>query len=137
MKNGDISADVPPRIIVLIDLVVESAVVEERTLFSKKQSQKITRLKNPELTHLWNLGFKYGLAMELAAFESDGWTTEAVASFMDRLDNRGGNPFNYFEVYATIQDLIDELPYRSNLKGVVTNGQAARFGSWGLDLEFI
>jgi hypothetical protein len=137
MRNGDLSNETPPRIIVTIDAVVESSFVEEGGLFNKKTVRKVTGLRNAELSQLWNTSFKYGLAVELAAFEEDGWTEEHMTKLMERLDNRGGNPFNYSEMYKNIQDFIGELPYRSNLKGVISNGQAARFGSWGIDLEHL
>jgi hypothetical protein len=134
MRNGDISNETPPRIIVTIDMVVNSSLSEERNLFSKKTTRKVSGLNNLELSHLWNMSFKYGLAVELAAFKDDNWTEEHVDALMDRLDKRGGNPFNYSEVYESIEDFIGELPYRSNLKGVVSK-QSARFGSWGIDLH--
>ena len=59
-----------------------------------------------------------------------------VDKLMTRLDNRGGNPFNYAELYDSFQDLVSELPYRPNLKAVIDlSNQVARYGSWGLDLN--
>lgn len=137
MRNGDISNETPPRIIVTIDVVVQSEVEETKPLFGKsKIARKITALNNAPLSRLWNAAFKYGLAVELAAFEDDGWTQESVSKLMDRLDNRGGNPFNYAELYPAFKDLVSELPYRTNLKAVIDlSDRVARYGSWGLDLN--
>jgi hypothetical protein len=135
MRGGDISNETPPRIIVTIDTVVESEVVEERNFLAKKLVRKVTRLNNAALSHLWNKAFQYGISVELAAFEDDLWTQEHVDKLMEKLDNRGGNPFNYSELYETTQALVDELPYRTNLKAVVTDGKSGRFGSWGIDLQ--
>jgi hypothetical protein len=85
---------------------------------------------------LWDLGNKYGLSLELAAYESDDWTQQHLDSFMARLDRRGANPFNYAELYTDIDNFIDDLPYRANFKGVIDlPGRVARYGSWGVELE--
>lgn len=134
MRGGDISNETPPRLIVLIDTVVESEVVEERAVLFKKQVRKVTKLNNLALSQLWLISNRYGLSVELAGFEDEYWTQEHLDSVMDKLERRGGNPFNYAELYDNLDEFIGELPYRNNLKGVVSEGQAARFGSWGIDL---
>lgn len=137
MIRGDISNETPPRIIVTIDVAVQSEIEETKPLFGKpKASRKITELNNAQLSRLWNASFNYGLAIELAAFEDEGWSQDSVDRLMTRLDNRGGNPFNYAELYPTFKDLVAELPYRANLKAVVDlSDRVARYGSWGLDLN--
>lgn len=137
MRGGDISNETPPRLIVLIDAVVESEVVEERTLLVKKQVRKVKKLNNLALSQLWLISDRYGLSVELAGFADEYWTQEHLDQVMEKLERRGGNPFNYAELYDNLEEFIDELPYRSNLKGVVSNGQSARFGSWGLDLQYL
>lgn len=136
MINGDISNETPPRLIVTIDVVVQSEETKTKTVFGKpKTAKQVTGLNNAQLSQLWNAAFKYGLAVELAAFHADGWSQQAVDKLMTRLDNRGGNPFNYAELYDSFHDLVGELPYRANLKAVIdTPNQVARYGSWGLDL---
>ena len=136
MINGDISNETPPRIIVTLDVVVQSELEKTKSVFGKpKLSKKITSLNNAPLSKLWNSAFKYGVAVELAAFQDEGWSQEDLDKLMDRLENRGGNPFNYAELYDSFHDLVGELPYRANLKAVIdTSGQVARYGSWGLDL---
>lgn len=137
MLRGDISNETPPRIIVVIDVVVTSEVEEQKKPFRKaEQVKKISSLNNAQLSRLWNASFNYGLAIELAAFEDEGWSNESLSKLMDRLDNRGGNPFNYSELYGSFHDLVGELPYRTNLKAVIDlPNRVARYGSWGLDLN--
>jgi hypothetical protein len=137
MINGDISNETPPRIIVTIDVVVQSEAITTKNVFGKpKTVKKVTGLNNASLSRLWNASFNYGLAIELAAFSNDGWAQEDVDKLMGRLDNRGGNPFNYAELYDSFHDLVGELPYRPNLKAVIDlPNQVARYGSWGLDLN--
>jgi hypothetical protein len=137
MINGDISNETPPRIIVTIDVVVQSDINTTKNVFGKpKTSRTVIGLNNAQLSKLWNAAFNYGLAIELAAFSADGWVQADVDKLMTRLDNRGGNPFNYAELYDSFQDLVSELPYRPNLKAVIDlSNQVARYGSWGLDLN--
>lgn len=137
MRNNDISNETPPRIIVLIDVVVNSEVIDEkRTLRSSITKRKLGKLNNLALSQLWNTANQFGLSVELAGFQSELWTQEHLDELMDRLDNRGGNPFNYSEVYSDIEDFIGELPYRVNLKGVVdVRSRVARYGSFGIELE--
>ena len=64
------------------------------------------------------------------------WAQSHLDSFMERLERRGGNPFNYAELYSDIDEFISELPYRTNLKGVVDlRERIARYGSWGIELN--
>jgi hypothetical protein len=137
MRNGDISNASPPRIIVTMETVTESELTEDKGfLRSTKMVRKVTRLNNPGISHLWNLATKFGLSVELAGFEDDYWTQQMMDDFMERMERRGSNPFNYSELYATITDLIDELPYRPNLRGVVdVPGRVARYGSYGVELQ--
>lgn len=134
MINGDISNSTPPRIVVLIDVVADVTFEETRKGLRKVTTPKVKWIKE-NLSHLWNVSFKYGLSVELAATEEEGWTDELLSKMMDKLDNRGGNPFNYYYVYEDLEELVGELPYKTNFKGVVApQEKAARFGSWGIEL---
>jgi hypothetical protein len=136
MKGGDISNETPPRIIVIIDVVAESEIEETRKFLRSSTGRKVTKLNNQALSQLWILANRYGLSVELAGFETENWTQEHLDAVMDKLDRRGGNPFNYAELYTDIEDFISEIPYRSNLKGVVDlQGRVARYGSWGIELQ--
>lgn len=136
MQGGDIANDSGPRIIVVIDAVVNSDVEETKKLFSSSLDRKVVGLNNASLSLLWNRSFKYGLSVELAAFGNEHWKQEHLDSLMNRLDSRGGNPFNYAELYSDIDDFIGELPYRNNLRGVIDlRERVARYGSWGLELD--
>lgn len=137
MIGGDISNESPPRIIVTVDVVAISELVESRRLLlGKVMERKVTSLNNLALSRLWNVSSQYGLSVELAGFEDDLWTQEHLDKLMARLDSRGGNPFNYAELYQDIPNFVSELPYRSNLKGVVDlQERVARYGSWGIELN--
>lgn len=136
MLGGDISNETSPRIIVVVDVVANSFIQDTRKLMRTAQERVFSSLNNPALSHLWNISSKFGLAVELAGFENELWTEELLDKIMDKLERRGGNPFNYSELYTDIDDFISELPYRSNLKGVIDlRERVARYGSIGLELE--
>jgi hypothetical protein len=136
MLGGDISNETSPRIIVVVDVVANSFIQDTRKLMRTAQERVFSSLNNPALSHLWNISNKFGLSVELAGFENELWTEELLEKIMDKLERRGGNPFNYSELYTDIDDFISELPYRSNLKGVIDlRERVARYGSAGLELE--
>jgi hypothetical protein len=135
MRGGDISNETPPRLIVVIDVVAVSVLEENRKFLRTGYERKVTTLNHLSLSHLWNLADKYGLSVELAGFASEAWTQAHLDNFMDKMDRRGANPFNYAELYDSIDDFISELPYRANLRGVVDlKERVARYGSWGIEL---
>jgi hypothetical protein len=136
MLNGDISNETSPRIIVVVDVVAETYVQDSRKMMRTSQERVFSGLNNPALSHLWNIASKFGLSVELAGFANELWTEELLDKIMDKLERRGGNPFNYAELYTDIDDFIGELPYRTNLKGVIDlRERVARYGSAGIELE--
>lgn len=136
MINGDISNESPPRLIVVLDVVAESDIDEVKRFLKTTTERKVMSLNNPALSLLWNKTSNYGMSVELAAFATELWTQDHLDKLMARLDSRGGNPFNYAELYDSIEDFIGELPYRNNLKAVIDLPQrVARYGSWGLEIQ--
>jgi hypothetical protein len=120
----------------MIDVVATSELEESRGFLRTSVERKVIRPNNVALSHLWNLSNKYGLSLEIAGFETENWNQGQLDKFMDKMDRRGGNPFNYAELYSDIEDFISELPYRTNLKGVVDlRERVARYGSWGIELD--
>lgn len=136
MLGGDISNETSPRIIVVVDVVANTYTKDTRKLMRTEMERVFSGLNNPALSHLWNISSKFGLSVELAGFANELWTEELLDKIMDKLERRGGNPFNYSELYTDINEFIGELPYRTNLKGVIDlKERVARYGSMGLELE--
>jgi len=136
VRGGDISNETPFRIIVLADVVAETEEVTQRKFFSKETTLKVKNINKTAVYQLWMITNKYGLSVELAGIEENGWELSTLDRIMEILDRRGGNPFNIAQIYSTTQELVDDLPYRINLKGVVDlPTRNAMYGSWGVDLE--
>ena len=141
MKNGDISNETSPKIVVVAEVVANIIQPEtpKRTGLFKgkdKESQAKLDINYKEVSHLWNLGNKYGLSIELAGFEDAGWTVELLESLMESLERKVSNPFNYSETYKDIDQFIQLLPFRGNLRGVVDlRERVARYGSYGVELD--
>lgn len=138
MIGGDISNETPPRLIVAIDVVANSELEESKGFLNRSMQRAKVVPNNLALSHLWNISDKFGLSVELAAYASELWTQKDLDAFMDRLDRRGANPFNYAELYNDIEDFVADMPYRPNLKGVVDLPERVmRYGSYGIELQNI
>jgi hypothetical protein len=141
--NGDISNSTPPRIIVVADVVVESIVVDNsdtpalKKFFTRTpEAKKVIKWNNMALAHLWRVADRYGLSVELVGYADEDWSQKDLDNLMSKLDARGGNPFNYAQIYDDFHELVAELPYRGNLKAVIDQpGGVARYGSYGLELQ--
>jgi hypothetical protein len=137
MRNGDISNETSPKIVVVVDVVGTIGSEEVTKGFLRKETiQKVKAINLQNVSQLWFLANKYGLSIELAAFTNEGWTQEMLEQVMEKLERKVSNPFNYAEVYADIDELVSYLPYRANLKGVVDiRERVARYGSYGVELN--
>lgn len=135
MKNGDISNVSSPQVIVVTDVVIKLVEEETRRFLGKKISHKIGDVDLLGANKLWILSSNYGLSLELAGFTSEGWTEELLEKAFEKLERRVVNPFNYWQLYESVDELVTTLPYRPNLKGVVDiPSRVARYGSAGVEL---
>jgi hypothetical protein len=135
MKNGDISNVSSPQVIATTDVVVKLVEEETRRLLVKKTSYKVGDVDLLSANRLWILANNYGISLELAGFESEGWSEELLDKAFEKLERRVVNPFNYWQLYENIEELVTTLPFRPNLKGVIDNpDRVARYGSKGVEL---
>ena len=136
MKDGDISNVSSPQVICVTDVVVTLEEETERKLLSRKSVTRIGNVDVLAATRLWNFGSKYGVSLELVAFESEGWTEELLDKAFEKLERRVVNPFNYWELYENVEELVNGIPYRPNLKGIIDiPSRVARYGSFGVELD--
>lgn len=138
MKNGDISNVSSPQVICLTDVVVQLMQEETKRLLSKKTETKVGTVNLQSANKLWLLSNNYGISLELAGFESEGWTEELLDKAFEKLERRVVNPFNYWQLYEDADELVMGLPYRPNLKAVIDiPGRVARYGSAGVEIDNI
>ena len=138
MKGGDIDNVASPQVICTTDVVIQLLEEEAGVLFLKKKEHKLGDINLIAANKLWLLSNNYALSLELAGFEDQGWTEELLEKAFERLERRVVNPFNYYQLYSDVNELVGMLPYRPNLKGVIDiSDRVARYGSAGVELDNI
>jgi len=138
MKNGDISNVSSPQVIATTTLLLKLVEQETRRLLVKTTSFKVGDVDLIAANKLWRLGNTYGVSLELAGFEDEGWNEELLDKAFEKLERRVVNPFNYWQLYESPHELVGLLPYRANLKAVIdVPGRVAMYGSAGVQLDNI
>lgn len=131
MKGGDISNEVPLRVSVAVDCIIDKKPSVRRFLGIPIMEEEISYNRSA-LSLFWRFSQRYGYSMELVGF---GYTKKEMREVQEDLDNLGTNPFNYYLAYSTVSDFVRELPYRPELIGVVdVPERALRYGSRYIDL---
>jgi hypothetical protein len=136
MKGGDISNVSSLQVVCLTDVVIALVEEETRRLLSKKIDYKIGEIDLQNANRLWKLANNYGVSLELAGYQDQGWTEELLEKAFDKLEKRVVNPFNYWQLYENPDELVAGIPYRANLRGVIdVPGRVARYGSAGVQID--
>lgn len=136
MKGGDISNVSSPQVIATTKLVLTLVEEESRRLLIKQTSYKLGDINMVAANKLWVLSNNYGISLELAGFEEEGWTEALLDKAFEKLERRVVNPFNYYQLYESVDELVSMLPYRPNLKAVIdTPDRVARYGSAGVEID--
>ena len=119
MQGGDLSNDRIMRIAVSLDCILNRTPVIKKLLGVISYAQEEVTYDRQILSKLWKYSSDNGFILELVGF---GFSQAEMQEFMDDLDN-------------VVADLVAELPYRNELKGVIDVPQRAlRYGSWYRDL---
>ena len=138
MKGGDISNVSSPQVIATTTVLIQLKTIEERRLLGKKTNTAVGDIDLLAANKLWTLANKYGISLELAGFEEEGWTEELLDKAFEKLERRAVNPFNYWQLYEDAHEIVGGLPYRANLKAVIdVPGRVAMYGSAGVQLDNI
>lgn len=132
MKNGDISNELPKRVLVTTDVVLERFVMT-KTKFKVFKIPTITKKLRREIaSYLYMVTTRREITLELISFDL---TEEELFEVVEWLDVIGTNPFRYHSAYKSIDALVKELPYRPEIIGVLDKPQnLLRYGHWGLDM---
>ena len=131
MKGGDISNEVPMRVLVTLECILDRRPVLKKILGITIPDEEVT-YNRMALAQFWRFGEKYEYTLELVGFE---YSQKDMDEILEDLDNLGTNPFNYAHAYPVVADLVAELPYRPEVKHVVDIPERGlRYGHWYLDL---
>ena len=131
MKNGDISNELPKRIIVVSDVFLQTELKVTKRFKVIPVVKTDTNVNRQTLSQLYIYTTRKGVTLELASFDMD---EEDLGEFMNKLDNMGTNPFRYYSSYESVNHLVAELPYRPEVVGVLDiQSRQLRYGHWGLD----
>jgi hypothetical protein len=131
MRHGDISNELPKRIIVATDVFLKTELKVSKRFKVIPVVKANTDVNRQTLSQLYIYTTQKGVTLELASFDMD---EEDLGKFMDKLDNMGTNPFRYYSSYESVNHLVAELPYRPEVVGVLDiQSRQLRYGHWGLD----
>lgn len=130
MQNGDISNALPIRALVTADVITDSYEETKRVLGIPRVKKRV-EYNRLVLSHLYMVTVRRGWTMELISFSH---SEKELADLVLYLDKFGTNPFRYATAYKNVQKLVDELPYRPEVIGVIDLPERLlRYGRWGLD----
>ena len=135
MYKGDISNVVPQRLIVTWDALTEDVVVPKKRFGIITGHTTERRLVPAVLLTLWNFSETVPVTVEMTCFGVDRETAEQRLA---DLDARGGHPITQASTYVDIADLINDLPYRPDVVGVLDVAEnTARYGGRGITLDYL
>lgn len=131
MRNGDISNAMPKRILVTSDVITDEYESTKKVLGFVPVKSKTLEYNRLVLSHLYMVTVKRGITMELIDFHR---SEKDVVELMLHLDKIGTNPFRYGSAYKSVEKLVEELPFRPEVIGVIDiPSRQLRYGRWGLD----
>lgn len=129
MRKGDISNELPKRILVTTDIVMDVEMTVKRKLLIIPSVKINKKFKRDALSYLYVFTSRAGVTLELVSFDLTDADLEEV---MEMLDKMGTNPFRYYTAYESDKHLVSELPYRPEVVGVVdVDSRLLRYGHWG------
>lgn len=133
MKNGDISNELPKRILVVSDIFLSTELTVQKKLKIFPVPKIDRKIRRDILSYLYLYTTKNGITLELVSYDLD---QDELSKTVDILDSMGTNPFRYFSSYESVDHLVAELPYRPEVIGVLDiNTRLLRYGHWGLDFN--
>jgi hypothetical protein len=129
VRKGDISNELPRRILVTTDIIMDVEMTVKRRLLVIPSVKINKKFKRDALSYLYVFTSRAGVTLELVSFDL---TDADLEESMEMLDRMGTNPFRYYTAYESDKHLVSELPYRPEVVGVVdVDSRLLRYGHWG------
>jgi hypothetical protein len=135
MRNGDISNELPKRILVTTDAfsIVESSITKRFKVIPKVHKE--LKIRKDILSRFYLFTSRQGVTLELISYAIDDAGLEEL---MLTLDAMGTNPFRYSRAYESIDEVVKDLPYRPEVIGVIDLPKnLLRYGHWGMDFNYL
>ena len=135
MRNGDISNELPKRILVTTDAfsIVESNITKRFKVIPKVNKE--LKIRKDILSRFYLFTSKKGVTLELIYYAIND---EDLAELLLSLDAMGTNPFRYSRAYDSIEAVVNDLPYRPEVLGVIDLPKnLLRYGHWGMDFNYL
>ena len=131
MKGGDISNEVPMRVLVTLDCIIDRRPSLKKVFGITIPEEEVT-YNRLALATFWRFKDTFEYSLELVGFEH---TQQEMDEVLEDLDNLGTNPFNYAKAYNVVADLVAELPYRPEVRHVIDIPERGlRYGHWYMDI---
>jgi hypothetical protein len=133
MYKGDISNDVPKRILIVSDVFTDTTTYKIKSkLFFTKTSQ-VSKFNRGLLSKIYLVANNSPFTFEMTSI---GMSQEDLTVSFNNLEREGTNPFRYCTAYDSVKDLINILPFRPEVAFVVDiASRKGMYGHWGLDIS--
>jgi hypothetical protein len=133
--KGDLSNELPKRVIVVMDVFTNVEPRIKKILRLIPVSDEDISYDRQILSKLYLFADRKGYTLELASFDKNN---KELKKEIDLIDEQGTNPFRYFTAYKSVNHLVNELPYRPEVVGVLDlPDRLLRYGHWGMDYSQI
>lgn len=131
MLKGDISNDMPKRVLVNLEPLIIKDMVVTTGRFRKKKTIARLRYDKFLLNKLFMYSTRNNLNLELIAFDMDDDQLELI---YNEIEAAGLNPFRFWNTYKSPRKLASDLPYRPEVMGVIDiEENRLTYGKWALD----
>lgn len=135
MFKGDISNQIPKRVIVNLDVFTNIETKVRKVLGMIPVQDEEESYDRVVLSRLFNFQDKTGYTLELVSFDK---TQKQLDKIVLEIDTYGTNPFRYHKSYKSLKQLVEELPYRPEVLGVLDlPARILAYGHWGMDYSQI
>ena len=112
MRNGDISNDVPKRILVVADVFTNTTEYKTKNKIFFTKTTQIRKFNRGLLSKLYLVANNSPFTFEMV---SVNMTEEDLIVSFNNLEREGTNPFRYCTAYDSVKDLVSALPFRPRL----------------------